>query len=162
MMHVPIMNTPLQILVAEDDLGDILLLRKAFAAAAVKMPVHFARDGQEVLDYLSGNPPFNNPVEYPLPNLLLLDLCLPRRNGFEVLQWVRSHPNLNQLLVVVLSSTDEPAEVRRTHEMGANAFLVKPAEPAELVLLVERLQRYWLRINAVAGIRSEAPVVIEV
>ena len=157
-----VMNTPLRILVAEDDLGDVLLLKRAFVAAGVRMPVYFARDGQEVLDYLAGNSPFNNPVEYPLPNLLLLDLGLPRLNGFEVLKWVRRHPTLNQLLVVVLTSSDEPSEVKLAHKLGANAFLVKPHEPSDLVHLVERLQNYWLGINAPLENSPLPPVLLEV
>lgn len=142
------MMTPLRILVAEDELGDVLLMKRAFAQAGVSSPVHFALDGQEVLDYLQGKPPFENPVQYPLPNLLLLDLHLPQLDGFEVLSWVRSHPTLSQMLVVVLSSSNRPEEINRAYQSGANSYVIKPHDPAELIAVVERLQNYWLKINA--------------
>jgi CheY-like chemotaxis protein len=153
------MDTPLRILVAEDELGDVLLLQRAFAKAEVKAPVHFARDGQEVLDYLQGTHPFENPVEHPLPNLLLLDLELPRINGFEVLQWLREHRAFRCLPVVVFSSSDQPQDITRAYALGANSYIIKPLDPDELVRLVERLQNYWLQINAPPSESAErAPV----
>ncbi len=143
------METPLRVLVAEDELGDVLLLKRAFAVAGVGAPVYFARDGQEVVDYLEGKPPFENPVQFPLPNLLLLDLKLPRINGFDVLAWIRAQPSVRRLLVVVLSSSDAPEDIDRAYALGANSYLIKPCEPAALVQMVKRLQDYWLNINAV-------------
>jgi CheY-like chemotaxis protein len=154
------MNTPLSILVAEDELKDVLLLRHAFAKAGVKAPVYFANDGQEVLDYLQGNSPFDNPVEFPLPNLLLLDLKLPRVSGFEVLEWLRQQPRLKHLLVVVLSNSGNPEAMTRAYSLGANAYVVKPHEPKELVSIVARLQNYWLSINAESDLVLAAPVFL--
>lgn len=142
------METPLRILVAEDELGDVLLLQRAFAKAGVSAPVYFARDGQEVMDYLQGKPPFENPVEHPLPNLLLLDLKLPRINGFEVLQWLRAQPSLRSLVVVVFSASNGPDNVNRAFALGANSYAVKPQDPDELIGVVKRLQNHWLGINA--------------
>jgi len=142
------MDTPLKILVAEDELNDVLLLKDAFAKAGVKPPIYFASDGQEVMDYLDGKSPFDNPVKYPLPNLLLLDLKLPRASGFEVLEWLRGHPTLNRLLVVVFSESGEARDVTRAYSLGANAYIIKPRGRDELVHIVERLQKYWLNINA--------------
>lgn len=142
------MDTPLRILVAEDDINDVMLLRRAFAKAGVKSPIYFAHDGQEVMDYLEGKAPFDNPIEFPLPNLLLLDLKLPRVSGFEVLEWLRHHPRLNRLLVVVFSESGETADVTRAYSLGANAYIFKPREANELVRIVERLQSYWQSIQA--------------
>jgi CheY-like chemotaxis protein len=142
------MNTPLRILVAEDEVGDVLLLQRAFTKAGVNPPVYFANDGKEVLDYLEGHPPFDNPVDYPLPNLLLLDLGLPRVSGFEVLTWLRQHPTLHRMLVVVLSCSEDPQEIQRAYSLGANSYVVKPQDPEMLVDVVKRVQEYWLRISA--------------
>jgi CheY-like chemotaxis protein len=142
------MDTPLRILVAEDQLDDVLFLRRAFAKAGVNAPIYFARDGGEVMNYLQGNPPFENPVEFPLPNLLLLDLKLPRVSGFQVLEWLRAQPGLSRLLVVVFSASGESEDVTRAYALGANAYIIKPHEPDELVRTVERLQNYWLNIHA--------------
>ena len=144
------MDTPLRILVAEDELGDVLLLQRAFTKAGVKAPVHIAGNGQEVLDYLQGNPPFDDPVAYPLPTLLLLDLRLPLVDGFEVMRWIRNHPAFRHLVVVVLSSSDRPEDISLAYELGANSYVVKPDDPKELVKVVDRLQRYWLGINGPA------------
>jgi len=141
------MDTPLAILVAEDELGDVFLLKRAFAKAGVRSPVHFARDGQEVLDYLSGRPPFDNPITYPLPALLLLDLKLPLVSGFEVLEWLRTKSGLRNMIVVVFSSSEDPEDVRRAYESGANSYIVKPHNPDDLVGIVSQLQKYWLKIN---------------
>src|SRR5258708_38008339 len=92
------MDTPLRILVAEDELDDVLFLQRAFVKARVSPPIHFARDGREVMDYLLSKPPFDNPVEFPLTNLLLLDLKLPRIRGFDVLVWLRVDPGLMWLV----------------------------------------------------------------
>jgi CheY-like chemotaxis protein len=141
------METPLRILVAEDELGDVLLLRRAFEKAQVKAPIHFARDGQEVMDYLQGRSPFDNPVEYPLPTLLLLDLNLPFINGFEILQRVREHPALRHMIIVVFSCSDQAETIKRAYSMGANAYIVKPQDPDDLVRVIDQLQTYWRSIN---------------
>jgi CheY-like chemotaxis protein len=155
------MDTPLRILVAEDDAADALLLKRAFAKARVNLPIYFARDGQQVMDYLLGNPPFDNPVEFPLPNLLLLDLKLPRVSGFAVLEWLRNYPGLNHLLVVVFSASRSSEDVTRAYALGANAYIMKPHEPEELVRIVERLQNYWLNIHTEPDEALPTPVLME-
>jgi len=141
------MDTPLAILVAEDELGDIFLLQRAFAKAGVASPVHFARDGQEVMDYLNGKPPFDNPITHPLPALLLLDLKLPLVDGFELLEWLRNEPGLQNMIVVVFSSSHNPRDISRAYELGANSYIVKPNNPDDLVGIVRQLQDYWFNIN---------------
>ena len=140
-------DTPLRILVAEDELGDVLLLRRAFAKAGVNVPVYFAKDGQEVINYLEGKAPFENPITYPLPNLLLLDLKLPNVDGFQVLAWLRAQPGLCRMLVVVFSASSNPEDISRAYALGANSYVIKPQDAGELVGVVDRLQNYWLRIN---------------
>jgi CheY-like chemotaxis protein len=149
------METPLKVLVAEDELGDVLLLRRAFAQAGVGAPVYFARDGEEVLAYLQGKPPFENPVDYPLPTLLLLDLSLPFVTGFEILEWLRAQPGLRCMVVVVFSASDRQEDIQRAFALGANAYVIKPHDPDELVRVVQRLQDYWRRIEPGQAERRE-------
>jgi CheY-like chemotaxis protein len=149
------METPLKVLVAEDDLADIHLLQRAFAKAGMGMPVYFAPDGEQVLAYLQGKPPFDNPVDYPLPTLLLLDLNLPQLSGFEVLQWLRAQPGLRCMIVVVFSASDRPEDIRRAYALGAHSYVVKPQEPDELARVVQRLQDCWRGINAGQSENSE-------
>ena len=153
------MDSPLRILVAEDEIGDVLLLKNAFEKAGVNPPIYFAGDGEEVIKYLQGRPPFENPVRYPLPNLVLLDLKLPRMDGFEVLEWLRHQPRLRHILVVVLTGSDLPEDVEQAYSLGANAYLVKPTEPEQLVDIVGRLQSYWRSINSGRSETAYVPLI---
>src|SRR5258707_14008043 len=113
------------ILVVEDQENDILLLRRAFASAAMTNPVHIVRDGEEALAYLTGEGKYSNRAEHPLPDLILLDLKLPGMDGFRVLEWIRRQPGIRGLPVVVLTSSDRIQDVNRAYEIGANSFFVK-------------------------------------
>src|SRR4051812_44426590 len=99
------MKPSLGILLAEDNDDDVFLLKRAFANAEIRNPLYVARDGQAVIDYLSGNGNFANREEYPLPGLAILDLKMPKHTGMEVLQWLRSQPVLHCLPVIILSSS---------------------------------------------------------
>lgn len=141
------METPIVILVAEDDPNDIMLLRRAFYKAGVDVPIRFVRDGQEVLDYLAGSPPFEDPVDNPVPTLLLLDLKMPRLNGFEVMEWLRKQAFLHRLPVVIFSASSEPEDRRRAYSLGAGSYVVKPQDPEQFMEVVRLLKQYWVNIN---------------
>lgn len=142
------MSAPLRILVAEDDEDDAYLLRCAFEQAALHATVHFVADGQELIDYLQGLAPFDDPVASPLPTLLLLDLDLPRVSGLEALAWLRAQPRLRNLTVVVLSGSDEPAERARVRDLGVLDFLSKPRQPRDLVRILRELVELWQKITS--------------
>jgi len=131
------------ILVADDDADDTFLLQRAFSKAGVNASLQFARDGHEAIRYLQSSDQQQNPT----PDLLLLDLKMPRVDGFGVLQWVRSQPGLKRLLITVLTSSDCPLDVNHAYDLGANSYLVKPFSNEHLVKLVEHLETYWLGIN---------------
>src|SRR2546429_5508391 len=114
------------ILIAEDQGADISIILRAFTKARVLNPVQVVRDGEEVIAYLNGEGKFANRAEYPLPELLLLDLKMPRIDGFEVLRWLRQQPGLATLRVVVLTSSKEMRDLNLAYQLGANSFLVKP------------------------------------
>jgi CheY-like chemotaxis protein len=136
-------DTPV-ILVAEDREDEILLLRRAFKHANILNPLQIVRDGEEAVAYLKGEGRFSNRAEYPLPSLMLLDLKMPRKDGFEVLQWIRQQPTLSSLRVVVLTASDEIRDVNMAYQLGANSFLVKPVDFDNFVDVIETLQGYWL------------------
>ncbi len=142
----PEMDNAFRILVAEDDENDVLLLRRAFTMASIEAPVFIARDGQEVVDYLRGNPPFNNPEKFPLPNLLLLDLRMPRLDGFQVLEWLQRERELSHIVVVVFSSSAEAQDLQRACRLGANFYVVKPHDIRELEHVLERVRDYWREV----------------
>src|SRR5438093_11629714 len=134
-------------LIAEDDAMDAFLLERAFAAAGVSASLRFVRDGQEAIDYLGGVAAFADRQVNPLPDLLLLDLKMPRMNGFDVLAWLRQQPGLKRLLVTVLTSSDQPEDINRAYDLGANSYLLKPHGSQDLAELVLRVQKYWLETN---------------
>ena len=135
------------VLHVEDNLGDKELLEHARDAAQVKWQLHWVADGQASVDYLSGSGVYADRQEFPLPGLVLLDLKMPRKNGFEVLEWVRGQGDLKWLPVVVFTASNSPKDVRRCFELGANSVLVKPTAYRDLVEYVRCLNRYWFELN---------------
>lgn len=137
----------LKVLVVEDNPNDVFLLERAFSKGGPEVPLHFARDGQEALNYLKGVDRFADRKLYPLPTLLVLDLKLPGIDGFDIIKWVRKESELRDLRIVVLSSSNEPSDISRAHELGANAYHVKPNDPNALIGMVEGLKTYWVDRN---------------
>lgn len=135
------------ILLAEDDPNDVLLIQRAFEKAGLQQSLKVVRDGDEAIEYLSGQGNFSNRERFPIPFLLLLDLKMPATDGFEVLRWVRAEAELKRLLVVVLTSSNLQADVDRAYELGANSYLVKPVEFAQMVNMIQRFEAYWSEIN---------------
>jgi CheY-like chemotaxis protein len=135
------------ILVAEDDPTDAYFFERAFRRARLPVTLHFVRDGQEVVDYLQGEGQYADRARHPLPRLLLLDLKMPRLDGFDVMEWVRKQPSLSGMLVVIFSSSEEPRDINRAYGLGANSYLVKPHSMAELTALVGQFKKYWLEAN---------------
>ncbi len=135
------------ILLAEDDPNDTLLIRRAFQKAGLGESLKSVSDGDHAIDYLRGINSYADRASFPLAFLLLLDLKMPGTDGFEVLQWVRSQPNLKRLLVVVLTSSNLQADVDRAYELGANSYLVKPVEFNQMVNMIQRFEAYWTEIN---------------
>jgi CheY-like chemotaxis protein len=143
------MNSPESavILLAEDREDDVLLIRKAFEKAELANPIYVVRNGEEAVAYLMGDAPFSNRNEYPLPDLLLLDLKMPKLDGFETLLWIRNQPGIRNIPVVILTSSEQSGDVTQAYALGANSFLVKPADFHHSIELVKLLHRYWLRTS---------------
>jgi CheY-like chemotaxis protein len=130
------------ILSIEDNADDIFLLGMAFRKAQVSARMEFLQDGEQALDY------FSAPAAKPIPALLLLDLKLPKHSGLEVLAWMRGHPPLRRLPIVMLTSSNQPEDIDQAYDLGANSYLVKPGSIDELVELARAIESYWLRANA--------------
>ena len=145
------------ILVAEDSHDDRDLIRRAFSAANVINPILFVRDGEEAIAYLSGSGKYSNRAEFPLPSLLLLDLKMPRMDGFEVLSWLREQNALNALRVIVLTGSDELLDVNRAYQLGANSFLVKPMDFERFTDISRAIKGYWLWLDKPPEISRPAP-----
>lgn len=135
------------ILLVEDDPDAVFLLQRALQKANVKNPIEVARDGQEAIDYLSHQGAYADRQRYPLPVLMLLDLKMPRKTGFEVLEWLRQQPGFKRLIVVVLTSSNQVNDINRAYDLGSNSYLVKPTSVDALIEMVKDINRYWLELN---------------
>lgn len=135
------------ILVADDDAQDTMLLRRAAEKACVGLRLETVSDGEEAIDYLLGRSSYADRRTHPFPSLLLLDLKMPRLNGFDVLEFVRSQPGLRRLPVLVFSSSDDPSDIRRAYDSGANSYLCKPNSNNDLSALLKAIEEYWCKFN---------------
>jgi two-component system response regulator len=133
---------------ADDDENDYVLLNCAARRVRFPAPVCWVRDGIELLQYLRRQGRYTNPDSYPKPALILLDLNMPRKDGREALQEIRSDPVLRSLPVVILTTSQAAQDIQLSYEAGANSFISKPAEFQRLVEVVEVLKRYWFELVA--------------
>ena len=135
------------ILVVDDLEEDTFLIRTSLEKANVDCTFQAVRSGEEAISYLKGEGKYRDRQEFPLPDLILLDLKMIGMDGFEVLEWIRQHPTLRTLRVVVLTSSDQMQDVNRAYEFGANSFLVKPLDFKNYVQLGQFLNGYWLKLD---------------
>jgi CheY-like chemotaxis protein len=135
------------ILVADDSLEDAFILKRAFDKAGTTVPLLFVRDGKELIDYLSGADGFADRQNHPMPRVLLLDLKMPKVDGFDVLRWLQRQPELRRLIVTVLSSSNESQDVNLAYDLGANSYVVKPSSMSGYAAVVEKLRDYWVDVN---------------
>ena len=135
------------ILVVEDDENDLMFVKMAMKKAGVANPIQVARDGREVLDYFQGNGKFANRAAFPLPYLVLLDLKLPYVMGLDVLTWIRDQPQFKSTMVIVLTSSRYAEDIGKAYQLGANAYLVKPADLNALEGMMRTLKDFWLTQN---------------
>ena len=127
------------ILLVDDSEDDTYIFQRAWKSAAIMNPLAIVSDGDQAIAYLNGLEPFADRARYGFPLIVLLDLNMPRKNGFEFLEWVRQQPALRFLTVEVITSSMRPQDVERALELGANSFFVKPGKIDDLV----RLLRVW-------------------
>jgi CheY-like chemotaxis protein len=116
-------------------------MQRALKSAGIRNPLHIVEDGQAAIDYLS-DPQCK---QISLPAIIFLDLKLPRKSGHDVLQWARAHPHLSNVAIVVLTSSNEPSDLRTSYRLGANSYLVKPPSPNEILDLAKAFNWRWLR-----------------
>lgn len=144
------------VLLVEDDPTDFRLIQRAFSKLSDGFEMFRLTNGDDVIDYLSGEGPYENRNAYPMPGIVLLDLKIPRRSGFEVLQWLRRQvTGLKRLPVIILTSSRHSADINRAYDLGANSYLVKPDTGVQLDELAEQFRSYWLRMNEFPSLRPE-------
>lgn len=145
------MTTNRAILLVEDNEDDVFLMKRALQGANVVNPLYVVEDGQEALDYLGGAGKFADRDTYPLPVVVFLDLKLPYISGHDVLAWTRRQKELESLVVIVLTSSNEASDLSRCYALGANSYLVKPPTPDQLEDLARAFKWYWLEYNQFEG-----------
>jgi CheY-like chemotaxis protein len=129
------------ILHVDDDRDEALLVRAAFERARVLVQLQNATDGQEAIDYLCGSGPYSDRRKFPIPDLILLDLNMPGMDGFDVLAWLRHQEQFQEIPVLIFSSSEDPADMRRARELGAAGHIVKTSQFDELVASVGTVVR---------------------
>jgi CheY-like chemotaxis protein len=132
-----------KILHVEDNPDDVMLMNLAFSRAGITARLHVVNDGDEAIAALE-----NGTMGGAAPPVcVLLDVKLPRVSGLEVLAWIRNQPNLKRLPVILLTSSSQTADINRAYDLGANSFLVKPADLDSLTQLVKTVAHYWVQTN---------------
>jgi CheY-like chemotaxis protein len=147
------MKAKTHFLLVEDNPNDILLLRTAFQDT-VDSTLQVVEDGEQAVAYLTGQAPYSNREQYPLPQVILLDLKMPRLSGFEFLHWLRSEASdsLRLLPVIIMSSSNLPEDINRAYALGVNTYMVKPVDWALLRQRLSALNSYW-------GVHAETPTL---
>ena len=135
------------ILIVEDYEDDAKLLQLLLTSGGVSNAVRISLSAEDAINYLDGVPPFSNRAVYPLPSVVFVDLKLPGISGFELLRWMKSHPELKDIFVVVLSATGDLISVQAAYSLGANSFLIKPCRPMDLENLISCYPVYWNRTS---------------
>ena len=137
---------PAVILLAEDDPGDQELTRRALAQSRIRNELYIVEDGEEALDYLLRRGRYQDPDSSPKPDLMLLDLNMPKMDGKQLLEQMRADPNLRRIPVVALTTSKQENDIIRTYDLGANSYLVKPVDMDQFVNAIKVLKDYWFQI----------------
>lgn len=143
-------SSDLDILLVEDSPVDAEFTLRALRKANLAIRVAHAQDGIEALEYLFGTGAYAQRRGRPPPRLVLLDLNLPRLDGLELLRRLRGDPRMRSMAVVMFTASHDPHDIAESYRAGANSYVHKPAEYADLIAILADVVRYWLHINQVA------------
>lgn len=136
-------HDPIDILLVEDDPGDVLMTREAFAHHKISNALHVASDGVEALEFLNRTGRFG---DAPRPGLILLDLNLPRKDGRELLGEIKQDPDLRTIPVVVLTTSEAEEDIVRSYDLHANAYVTKPVDFEKFVEVVRKIDDFWVTV----------------
>lgn len=145
------------ILLVDDDPGDRELTRRALQEGVLRIDLQIATDGQEALDYLLRRGDYTDPLTSPRPDLVLLDLNMPRVNGRQVLERIKGHSGLDHIPVVVLTTSSQEEDILRSYDLGCNSYISKPVNLDCFFKAVAGLRHYWFQLVALPTVRDAAP-----
>lgn len=134
------------ILLVEDEPGDQELTRRALLSGNIKKDLYVVKDGEEALDYLYRRGRYTEGEWFPLPDLILLDLNLPRLDGRQFLTHIKADPDFRRIPVIVLTTSQDEKDIQQSYEIGANSYVVKPVTVERIMKLVHALETYWLEV----------------
>lgn len=137
--HIPI-------LMAEDDEDDVLFATRAFKQAKLLNPLYIVENGQELIDYLLGHEVYKDRSKYPLPGLILLDLNMPIKNGFEALTEIKETESIKHIPIVVLTSSPADLDILKSYRGGVSGYIKKPISIDQLIGVLQSLGKYWFEI----------------
>ena len=137
---------PVTILMADDDADDREMTREAFAESRLANDLRFVEDGVELMDYLNRRGKYSDPASSPRPGLILLDLNMPKKDGREALEEIKTDPRFKNIRVVVLTTSKAEEDIYRTYDLGAASYIGKPVTFAALAEVIKTLGKYWLEI----------------
>jgi chemotaxis family two-component system response regulator Rcp1 len=142
-MNPPLVSKEVEILLIEDNPGDVLLVKEALLDAKVTNNVHWAKDGVEALAFIQQQPPF---ADAPRPDLIFLDLNLPRMNGHEVLAFLKEDPRFKRIPVIVLTSSKAESDIARSYDHYANCYVTKPVDLDKFMTVVQSMDHFWIKV----------------
>jgi len=153
MQTIELLGRPAELLLVEDNYGDVLLAREAFRSAKIRNNLTVARDGEEALRILRRE---GVQAAKPRPDLILLDLNLPRLDGREVLQAIKADPDLRLIPVIVMTSSKAEADVLKGYQLSASGYIVKPVDFERLQEIVASLEAFWFTVVVLAPAQVQA------
>ncbi|MDP3717515.1 MAG: response regulator [Acidobacteriota bacterium] len=136
---------PIVVMLADDDPDDCLLARDALAAGRNQVQLRVTRDGEDLMDYLHRRGAYQDPATAPRPQLILLDLSMPRKSGLEALAEIKATPALRQIPVIIMTTSSQDEEICRSYDLGASSFVTKPVRFETLVDVMNNIDRYWFQ-----------------
>src|SRR4029079_10208775 len=140
-------SKPQVVLSVDDNDVDGALLERAFKRTSIPARLFRVSEGPQALAYLSGDGIYRDRDNYPLPDLVLLDLAMPKMSGVEVLKWIREQPNVKRTKVLIFTSSEKPEDVNAANQIGADGYLLKPTKFDDLKNLVKQIHEEWLALK---------------
>lgn len=141
----PVKPNPLVLVIADDDEDDYILTAEAFADADIKNEIRWVKNGEELLAFLHSNLNEKEAIRKRI-GLILLDLNMPKKNGFESLKEIKAHPNLRKIPTIVLTTSKNDSDISKAYGLGANSYIQKPSKFSEYLKIIEMLRNYWFHL----------------
>lgn len=138
----------LQVLLVEDNEGDVRLIKEAFSESKIDKTFNVARDGEDALNFLYGRGKYTERIK---PDIILLDINLPKKNGFEVLERIKTDPELKKIPVIMLSSSSSEEHIIKSYDLNANCYVTKPVDFDEYIRAVKIIEDFWFQMAKLPG-----------